>query len=305
VKKHAVITGAHGFLGRYTARHLANAGYLVTGIGHGGWDRSEFSKFGLSFWHSADVCLESLITYAGEPDLIVHCAGSGSVSFSITQPFQDYNRTVTSTASVLEYIRLYSPATILVYPSSAAVYGEVLKLPINEKNVLGPVSPYGMHKLFAEYLCGSYARNFGVSIAIVRFFSLYGEGLRKQLLWDACCQLQDGNSKFFGTGAEIRDWLHVEDAAGLLSVAAKRASNLCPIVNGGSGVGVAVRKVIDILVDELGSKETVTFSGAPRSGDPSGYEADISRAREWGWNPTIGLEDGGRRYAAWFKEGAE
>src|SRR5215831_1661268 len=114
----AVVTGARGFLGRYVAKSLSNAGYTVTGIGHGTWDPVEQSEFGISFWSTASITVDALTTYAGEPDVIVHCAGSGSVSFSVAHPYQDYLRTVATTAAVLEYIRTNSPHTKLVYPSS-------------------------------------------------------------------------------------------------------------------------------------------------------------------------------------------
>ncbi|MFX5476882.1 NAD-dependent epimerase/dehydratase family protein, partial [Acinetobacter baumannii] len=66
------------------------------------------------------------------PDLLVHCAGSGSVSASLSDPFVDYVRTVDSTVAVLEYVRRHSPHTPVVYPSSAAVYGDAAHLPAKE-----------------------------------------------------------------------------------------------------------------------------------------------------------------------------
>ena len=165
-----------------------------------------------------------MITYAGEPDVIVHCAGSGSVGFSMTHPYQDFQRTVATTLAVLEYARLYAPRARVAYPSSAGVYGEVQKLPIAETDPLSPASPYGVHKRFAEELCASYAQHFGIAVAVVRLFSVYGAGLRKQLLWDASQKIMRGENRFFGTGEEIRDWLHVEDAASLLIAAAGHAS---------------------------------------------------------------------------------
>jgi UDP-glucose 4-epimerase len=136
-----VITGAHGFIGRHVARRFASAGWEVTGLGHGNWSQSELIAYGNSFWHSTDISLDALITYSGKPDVIVHCGGSGSVAFSMFQPFEDYGRTVGTTAAVLEYIRLHLPRTKLVYLSSAAVYGMAKTLPIAETDPLLPVSP--------------------------------------------------------------------------------------------------------------------------------------------------------------------
>jgi len=303
VEKTALITGTHGFLGRYAALQFANAGYVVTGMGHGVWDRAEFSQFGISFWHSADISIEALVTYAGEPDVIVHCAGSGSVAFSMIHPFQDYARTVSSTAAVLKYIGLHSSRTVLVYSSSAAVYGVTKRLPIKESDALQPASPYGVHKLLAERLCRSYADTFGVEVELNRFFSIYGNGLRKQLLWDACSKSANRESAFFGAGAELRDWLHVEDAAQLLLIAASRASSACPIVNGGSGKGVAVSEVLSLLFTASGSNPSPSFNGNVRAGDPPGQQADVSNAQAWGWYPRIKLEEGIQSYVGWFKRG--
>ena len=301
MNKAALVTGAHGFLGRHVARYLAGAGYTVTGLGHGAWDRAEAESFGLTFWHTADITLDSLVTYAGEPDVIVHCAGSGSVAFSMLHPHQDFVRTVSATAAVLEYVCLHSAHTAVVYPSSAAVYGAAERLPIRENDGRRPASPYGVHKSMAEDLCRSYANHFGVSVAIVRFFSVYGDGLQKQLLWDACSKAARGDSTFFGTGHELRDWLHVQDAASLMHFAALHASAACPVVNGASGEGLTVHEVLAEIFRACGSTAALGFSGTPRPGDPVGYHADVSAARAWGWQPGVAWRDGMARYVSWFQ----
>ncbi len=300
MSKVALVTGAYGFVGRYVAQALSRAGYIVVGIGHGAWDRTEFSKFGISFWHSADVSLEALVSCARQPEVIVHCAGGGSVAFSLEKPFQDYQRTVSSTAAVLEYVRQYSPRSIVIYPSSAAVYGATKESPILEGASLQPVSPYGAHKLMAESLCRSYAKHFGIAVTIVRLFSVYGEGLRKQLLWDACWKVKNGESQFFGTGDEIRDWLHAEDAAALLCMAARHASPACLTANGGTGEGFAVRDILKAIFERSGITKPLSFSGESRAGDPSRYIADVSMASGWGWAPKVGIEEGIGRYTDWF-----
>src|SRR4051812_38158698 len=218
--KTMLVTGAYGFVGRHVARAASRAGYAVSGIGHGTWTREEARAWGLQDWRTDDVTLESLLTYGGTPDVICHCAGSGSVGFSMTHPQQDFSRTVVGTLAVLEFIRQSSPQTRMVLPSSAGVYGHCETMPISIDTPLRPTSPYGFHKKMAEELCQSYARNFDVRCAIVRLFSVYGVGLRKQLLWDACQKISGNELEFFGTGKETRDWIHVDDAAALLILAA-------------------------------------------------------------------------------------
>jgi len=298
----AVVTGTFGFIGRNVAKCLATSGWKVVGLGHGAWSRQEWETWGLTEWHNCDITLDSLCSYADNPDLIIHCAGSGSVNFSMSHPMQDYQRTVETTINVLEFMRLYAQNSRLVYPSSAAVYGSAKVLPIPESAVLKPISPYGVHKVISEQICKSFAHYFGIHVAIVRLFSVYGRGLRKQLLWDACNKISKGDMNFFGTGNEVRDWLHIDDVATLLLCAGAHASPTCPTVNGATGYGTPVR---DILCETLKLFRTPIepqFSDLPRPGDPAGYIGDISLAIQWGWKPTINWKDGVRDYIQWYTE---
>jgi UDP-glucose 4-epimerase len=237
------------------------------------------------------------------PSTIIHCAGGGSVAFSIADPLADFERTVVSTAHVLEYVRLNAPSCRVVYPSSASVYGSVETVPIREDCPAAPISQYGTHKLMAEEMVSSYSRQFGTPASIVRFFSIYGCGLRKQLLWDASCKIGSGTFSFMGTGEETRDWLHVEDAADLLNMANQHASSDCPTVNGGSGRGLTVREILQHLGRNLVEREvTLEFSGLARLGDPGRFVACIEIAKSWGWCPTRDWMHGVAEYAAWWKK---
>ncbi|WP_433984563.1 SDR family oxidoreductase [Tunturiibacter empetritectus] len=266
-----LVTGANGFVGRHVARVFAREGYRVLGIGHGGWLRDEWEQWGLAAWTSADVTLATLREHTEDPSVIVHCAGGGSVAFSIENPIADFMRTVETTAQVLEYVRTVAPQCSVVYPSSASVYGAVDHLPITADQNAAPISQYGVHKLMAELFIASYARQFGTSTAIVRLFSIYGCGLQKQLLWDACRKFAAGDSIFTGTGDEVRDWLHVEDAAELLLAATENASVECPTVNGGSGEGITVREVLTHLKSSFPQRDSkLTFSGLKEQEIPVG-----------------------------------
>lgn len=298
------MTGGYGFVGRHVARALARQGSEVVAIGHGTWAEEEWREWGISQWHTADVTIETLFRYADKPSQIFHCAGSGSVGYSITNPYQDYQRTVATSHAVLEYARSVGHHPSLVLPSSAAVYGIASRQPISTDCQLAPMSPYGMHKKIAEDLCRSYGRHFGVRCAVVRLFSVYGAGLRKQLLWDACVNLTRGNATFGGTGGETRDLLHVDDAATLLVNAAEHASYDCPAVNGGTGEATTIRDIIDTIADELCGSARVQFSGTARPGDPQHYQADVAEAYELGWRPQHAWREGVRSYARWFQDGA-
>lgn len=298
---HVLITGAAGFIGRHVAaEYAAKRGMQVIGMGRGEW--TDWRAYGLSEWYRCDVTLDTLIEFAGIPDVIVHCAGGSSVGFSTQEPYQDFIQTVQTMAQVLEFMRLYAPQAKLIYPSSAAVYGEVVQLPILEDAPLQPISPYGTYKQMAENLCQLYTRRYHLSISILRLFSVYGEGLRKQLLWDACCKMKQGESNFFGTGEEIRDWLHVHDAVKLIMLAAEHASPACLILNGGSGAGVSIRNILQHLSEQMGLNVQSRFTAKPKEGDPNAYIADIGIAKQLDWHPEIEWRQGVAAYVEWFKK---
>ncbi len=299
----ALVTGAAGFVGRHVARALARDGWEVHGLGHGNWPPEAWREWGLARWIGAHVAPGALDAWGGVPDVVVHCAGGASVAMSMDRPGEDFERTVSSTAAVLDYLRRRAPGARAVVPSSAAVYGSTGDAPASEGRPPRPESVYGFHKLMAEQVCAEYGRFHGVATAVVRLFSVYGPGLRKQLLWDACAKLSRGERAFTGSGAEARDWVHVDDAARLLVLAASHATTECRIVNGGTGVAATVRDVVGEVARVVGSEEPV-FSGVSRRGDPDRLVADPGLAQRLGWKPQMGWRDGVRDYCAWFREGA-
>lgn len=296
----ALVTGAHGFIGRNTAKALAAAGFRVTGMGLGDWTAAEWRDWGLSAWHPGMVTLEALQAIGETPGVIVHCAGGSSVAVSMTDPQLDFLLTVESTLAVLEYQRRLGTPGRIVFVSTGSVYGAVEGVASEERSA-NPESPYARHKLMAEDLCREYGKHFGVRSVVARLFSVHGPGLRKQLLWDACNKFERGEWRFAGTGREVRDWVHVEDAAALLVLAGQHASTESPIVNGGTGEAVTVAQVLGELALAWDQRGALAFSGEPRPGDPMGFVADCRRAKGWGWSPSVDWREGVRRYATWFK----
>ncbi|MFA6275877.1 MAG: NAD(P)-dependent oxidoreductase [Pedobacter sp.] len=296
-----LITGAYGFLGRNVAKEYKAAGNHVVGIGHGKWYVEEFSKWGIDQWHETTITFEALININREFDLIVHCGGSGSVAFSHDNPYEDFQKSVQSTLSLLEFIRLRNPTCKFIYPSSPAVQGDLGKVAIKEDMVSMPVSPYGFHKKIAEELCYSYYKNFNISVGIVRYFSIYGEGLQKQLLYDACKKIQNssGDVTFFGTGKETRDWIHVSDAAALLYSFAIQLDGF-QIINGGSGTSIEIKHVIHELCKHFNKPLNVIFNGSTKEGDPIHFWAEVSKASALGWQPKVDIKAGLKRYVDYF-----
>lgn len=302
--RNAWITGARGFIGQYLSRHLAKQGLVVSGIGHGHWPPAHLGPVGLTHWSNAEITAESLgqlEKLAGRPDVVFHLAGGSSVGASVQAPYEDYSRTVSTTARLLEWLRVHAPESALVVASSAAVYGGSQPGPAIESSTPEPVSPYGYHKWMMEQLCREYASVYGVRAAVLRLFSVYGEGLRKQLLWDCGVKLLGSTSiELGGTGEELRDWVYAEDAAAMLWHMAGIASNVCPVINGGSGVATPVRVIVKELSEALGSVAQVRFSGISRAGDPRILVANVTRLTDSGFTCKMPVSQGIGRYAAWF-----
>jgi UDP-glucose 4-epimerase len=301
------VTGARGFIGRNLAAHLAAHGYRVAGIGHGAWPVSDASRWGVSHWLNSDVStanLGRLQTLAGAPDVIFHLAGGSAVGPSFHNPLEDFHRTAGTTAQLLEWVRTEQPSARVVCASSAAVYGRGHTGPILEETPVTPFSPYGYHKAVMEMVAASYRENFGLQVSTLRLFSVYGAGLEKQLLWDMCGKLLRNESAVVlgGTGDEIRDWLHVSDAVRLLQIVAESTAVSGSVVNGGTGVGVSVREISDLVRSEWGSGASLSFTGERRAGDPDSLIADVTRARALGFLPKTDLRQGVADVVQWFRK---
>lgn len=305
-QRSALVTGGFGFLGRAVARLLKRRGMRVVGIGHGAWSREEAMAHGFDVWRQADVSLSGLQGLDGPFELVLHCAGAGSVARSMSHPLEAFRKTVQGTAELLEHLRVLESDARLVYPSTAAVYGAAADRPLLETDAPNPVSPYGYHARMTEELLAYHSRFFGTHVAVVRFFSIYGPGLAKQLLWDAAAKLRGSEAvaEFWGTGEETRDWIHVDDAASLM-VATSAIQEPYAIVNGASGERVTVADVLGQLREALGVTVALRFNGVVKPGDPRYYHADVSRARALGWLPSVNLRAGLDNYVDWLRQGSK
>jgi UDP-glucose 4-epimerase len=301
------VTGANGFIGRHLVRVLADRGYRVHGIGHGAIGETERHRLGLEHWLNGEIDaanLAALAEHSGLPSTIFHLAGGSSVGLSIAQPFEDFSRTVASTARLLEWLRGTARDCRVIVASSAAVYGAGHAGAIAVDAATFPMSPYGQHKLIMEQLCRSYAVTFGLQSTVARLFSVYGPNLRKQLPWDICSRLQAGERRLLlgGTGAEVRDWTDVRDVARLLTaIDGKPQSEAFQVINAGSGRGTTVARVAARLAECWGGTVSVQYSGVVRPGDPTSLLSDDAMRRTPSFDWTIPVEQGLADYVSWFK----
>jgi len=304
MQKKVLVTGGLGFLGRAVARLFSARGHTVLGLGHGQCTASAARSLGYTAWFEGELSSACLAALPRAFDVVVHCAANSSVAYSLDHPLEAFRSTVQGTAELLDHLRQTSPGALLLFPSSAAVYGAADDRPLVETDTPNPVSPYGFYKRMTEELLDCYAQYHGIRVASVRFFSIYGPGLRKQLLWDAANRLLSGASPavFWGTGEETRDWIHVNDAASLINHLADSSKGPYLVVNGASGKRVTVSDVLHQMRDALGSRVEIEFNGKIKPGDPRFYDADVSRLQQIGWQPSVSLADGLADHARWVHQ---
>ena len=301
------ITGARGFIGRHLAAWLSRQGHTIIGVGHGPWPQSEAAEWGVHHWlnggiHSSN--LQQLLREDGAPDYIFHLAGGSSVGAAIASPHEDFARTVATTAELLDWMRLEARNARLVAISSAAVYGAGHQGAIREDQARLPFSPYGYHKLMMEQLCQSYAVSYGLSVMVVRLFSVYGSSLKKQLLWDMCAKLASGARRLElgGTGEELRDWTDIRDVVRVLELAMRLPcdSDAMPIVNAGSGQATSVGRIAKLVLESWPAPAEVMFNGRSRPGDPFSLVAESRLLQTMGFEWSVPVNSGIRDYVKWY-----
>ena len=305
------VTGAGGFLGRHIVSAFVQAGRRVVGFGR----REAAAEPGLgvsapSAYVAGNLSREDLARAAGEhgsPAVLIHAAGGSSVGASIADPEGDLARNVGSLQESLAFLAEHAPRARLVYLSSAAIYGAGATGPIAETARLDPVSPYGRHKQIAEALIGEAAAAWGADAVTVRFFSAYGPGLRKQILWELAGRLlaRPAEVVLSGTGEEARDFLYVDDAVdAFLRAGAADACN-GQVFNVGGTAPVSLRELVALLIELAGSGSVrlVDWPHEKKTIDIGSFYADSSRiAAAVGWAPQVPLRDGLERTLAFYRE---
>lgn len=300
--KKILITGAKGFLGSNVSKYFKTVGYTTYGIGHGGLSIEEFQQMGLDYWKESDVTIVAIQEFKQKFDVIAHCGGSGSVGFSIEHPYVDFKKTVDGTLEVLEYMRLHNTEAHFIYPSSPAVQGECEDNLIREEYIGKPVSPYGYHKKIAEDLCQSYSEKYDLKVSIIRLFSVYGNGLKKQLLWDAYQKIKSAKNEvlFLGTGNETRDFIHVDDVLSLFDNLIKKEDKFI-VINGGTGKKYTIKNVVEMIGNLINPKIDIRFNHQVNIGNPIYYWADTQKLEKYGFKANKDLKQEIKNYIEWVE----
>ena len=213
--KKMVITGVNGFIGRHAKEYFEKE-YEITGLDLAAnycGDRQPGDTMAYYQCNMSQESAEMAAIFTGvQPDVILHCAGSANVGASVVNPMADLDGNLHSLYQLLLALKSFEKRPQIIFLSSAGIYGNPRQLPVRESDAAAPMSPYGLHKHMAEELCEYYNRIHGYRIRSIRIFSAYGNGLRKQLLWDIYQKYQNtGRIELFGTGEETRDFIHVSD----------------------------------------------------------------------------------------------
>ncbi|MEO3431121.1 NAD-dependent epimerase/dehydratase family protein [Pelagibius sp. CAU 1746] len=304
--KVAWVTGAKGFLGSQVARSLGARGWRVVGMARSAATCPAETQSPDTAWLGGGVC-EASISQAfgcyGPPALVLHAAGAGTVRQVEEDPSGCFADTVQTTELLCEALRDSAPQASLILASSAAVYGDAGARRLEETSPAHPTSTYGRHKCLAEEACRRASDAHGLRTIAIRYFSLYGPGLRKQIVWDLFRRIHGGESRIelFGDGAETRDFLFIDDAVALALQAYGQAPGGHSVFNGGSGVGTTVARLAESIIAALGADAAVTFNGQRREGDPRHLVASPLKARSIGFQAETGLADGLARVARWVR----
>ncbi|MEV6104824.1 UDP-glucose 4-epimerase GalE [Streptomyces sp. NPDC051940] len=235
---------------------------------------------------------------------VVHCAAKKQVGESVEQPIWYYEVNVHGLAVLLDEVVAAGIGRFL-FSSSAAVYGTPQTDDmITEDTPCAPMSPYGETKLAGEWLVRAAGRAHGIATACLRYFNVAGAAAPElsdtgvynvvPLFFDAVTKGEApriyGDDYPTPDGTCIRDYIHIVDLAEAHLAAARRlalpdaAGDLT--VNLGSGTGVSVREMADMVAEVSGHHEPAAEVVGRRAGDPVRSVASYARAeKELGWTP--------------------
>ncbi len=315
-----LVTGAAGFIGSHIVDRLLADGHSVWGLDN--FDdfyprQIKESNLESALTHKGfelvegdlrdDVLLNTLFRI-GEFDAVVHMAAKAGVRPSIEAPEEYYDSNVMGTVRLLEAMRRYGVGA-LVFASSSSVYGSRPGSgPFSEDDPVDhPVSPYAATKRAGELLCHTYWHLQGLSCDCLRFFTVYGPRQRPDLaIHKFARELSAGRPvPVYGDGTAARDFTYIDDTVGAVLTSLEQVMRagkepLFRILNIGADRTVTVNELVHLLGATMDAVPTVEHL-PPQPGDVPQTWADISKARDvLGFNPTVPIEEGLRRFVAWF-----
>jgi UDP-glucose 4-epimerase len=291
-----LVLGASGFIGHAAMEYFSIRG-TVTGI-----DRVDLFSRDIIITEDISV-VRQLIREQGF-DVILNCAGSSDVKGSFHDPEHDFALNVGFVQAILTAIKNTSPHTKFINFSSAAVYGNALSLPIRESDPLKPISPYGFHKMLSEQLVQEYHDLFKVRALSLRIFSAYGNGLKRQFIYDLYCKFMADPASvvLYGTGNESRDFIFIDDIMLALETLIHKASFEGEAYNVAGGSESFIHETSRLFADICAYQGNITFRGEQIEGYPINWRADITPLKALGFEPQTTMPQGLEHYYQWIKQ---
>jgi UDP-glucuronate 4-epimerase len=236
---------------------------------------------------------------------IIHLAARAGVRPSLLEPALYQRVNVEGTVNLLEAARLNGVRKVTI-ASSSSVYGVNSKVPFSESDpIFSAISPYAASKLACEALGHTYHHVYGMDIAMLRFFTVYGPRQRPDLAIHKFARLIAAGKPIpvFGDGSTARDYTYVSDTVdGIMACTQKEFDY--EIFNLGESQTITLSQLIELLEKSLGTKAIIDRQ-PPQPGDVPITFADIARARKHlGYNPKIHIAEGIPQFVEWFRHSA-
>jgi UDP-glucose 4-epimerase len=301
-----LVTGGAGYIGSHMVYALIAAGERVVVLDNlsTGFDWAIAEGVPLVQGETGDQGLVAALIKEHRVEAVIHFAASIVVPDSVADPLGYYkNNTVNSRALIECAVR--GDVKHFIFSSTAAVYGNPLRVPVTEDDAPMPMSPYGSSKLMTEIMLRDAGAAHGLAHVILRYFNVAGadpEGRTGQSTKGATHLIKVAvetalgkreKMDVFGTdyatpdGTCVRDYIHVSDLtrAHLDALRYLRGGGASVTANCGYGRGYSVREVVDTVKQVSGADFRVDVSGR-RPGDPAQIIAASERARAlFGWRP--------------------
>lgn len=298
-----LVTGGAGYIGSVLTEELVKDGHAITVYDNLSKGHADAVADEAAFVEADLLETEKLaeVLRQSETEAVIHLAASSLVGESVGEPAKYYHNNVTAGLSLLEAM-LAADVKKLVFSSTAAVYGEPQKQPIEETDPTAPTNPYGESKLAFENVLKWFETAYTLRFASLRYFNAAGASEKcgerhnpETHLIPIILQAATGKREFvevFGTdyatadGTCIRDYIHVTDLARAHILALDILNERSAIYNlGCGGAGYSVKEVID-AARAVTEREINVKYGQRRAGDPSVLIASSDKIKcELGWQP--------------------